>query len=501
MATMDGSILAIAAPSLRSSLNASGAQLQMIVAAYTLSFAVLVVTSARLGDILGRRRAFMQGLAAFTLASLAAGLAPTPGALIVARALQGGTSALMTAQVLSIIQTHFSGEERARAIGAYSMILAVGVAAGQVVGGLLLSVDYAFASWRAALLLNVPVGVVVLVCARAALPEMAAGEERRLDLGGVGLLAAALLALLVPLSFGREYGWPVWVWPCLAVWLLASWGFVSFERHLESRKRAPLFDLGLLGLPRVASGVLAVLLGMGCYAGFLLSLTLYLQNDLQYSPLHAGAVFAIYASGFAVASLTWTRVSVAIRTQLPMLGPLVMGAAILAVGLIASNGTWPLAVVGPLLFAGGVGHACGFSPLANRLTTLVKPAQASSLSGLILTADFIGMAFGVAAFVGVYLSAAPQGPGPALALTSGMISAALVVTAGCARHALGPQIGAPDGHRRRSSPRRPAPPPRPQQPSTRHTRHSSPRSRRELPRVGRARQARDPRATPPPPGP
>jgi MFS family permease len=443
MATMDGSILAIAAPSLRSNLHASGAELQLVLAAYTTAFAVLVVTGARLGDIVGRPRAFIRGLAAFTLASLAAGLAPTPEALIVARGLQGAAAALMTAQVLSIIQTQFSGEQRARAIGAYSMILAVGVAAGQIVGGLLLSLDFVSASWRAALLVNVPVGAVLLACARTGLPEMAPGDGQRLDLGGVGLLSAALLALLVPLSFGRDYGWPVWVWPCFAGCVVATWGFASLEHRLQARERTPLFDLELLRRPRVASGVLAVLLGMSCYAGFLLSFTLYLQDGLRFSPLHAGAIFAVYASGFAVASLTWPRAGPALRGRLPLLGPLVMGGAILAVGLIAIGDRWTLAWAAPLLFAGGIGHACGFSPLANRLTTLVRPSQASSLSGLILTADFIGMALGAAAFVGIYLSAVPHGPAHALALTSGAIAAALVMTAGCARRALGPQTEEP----------------------------------------------------------
>jgi predicted MFS family arabinose efflux permease len=448
MATMDGSILVIAAPSLRANLHASGAELQLVVAAYTLAFAVLVVTAARVGDMVEAPRAFVQGLAAFTLGSLAAGLAPTPEVLIVARGFQGAAAALMTAQVLSIIQRRFRGERRARAIGAYSMILAVGVAAGQIVGGLLVGVNLVSASWRAALLINVPVGAVLLVCARGRLPEMAAGDRHRLDLGGVGLLSAALLALLVPLSFGRDYGWPLWVWPCFAGCVLASWGFTAHERRLQGGDRTPLFDLDLLQRPRVRSGVVAVLLGMSSYAGFVLSITLYLQDGLGFSPLHAGAIFAIYASGFAAASLTWTRVVPAFRERLPVIGPLVMGAAILAVGMITIGGGWPLALTAPLVFGGGMGHACAFSPLANRLTTLVKPTQASNLSGLLLTADFIGMAFGVAAFTGIYLSAAPHGAGRALALASAATATALAATAVCAQHALAPETGVRTTERR-----------------------------------------------------
>src|SRR5262249_11646039 len=152
MASMDASILVVAAPSLRAGLHATGGELQLIVASYTLAFASLVVTSARLGDILGRRRAFVLGLSGFVLASLAGGVAPPAALLIVARAIQGAAGALLPPQVLSIIQVQFEGERRARAIGAYSMILAVGVATGQVVGGLIVSANLLGEAWRPALL-------------------------------------------------------------------------------------------------------------------------------------------------------------------------------------------------------------------------------------------------------------------------------------------------------------------------------------------------------------
>src|SRR5436190_1805023 len=236
MATMDQSILAVAAPSLRVDLHASDAQLQLVVAMYTLAFAALVVIGARLGDVVGRRRAFLTGLVAFTVASLAGGLAPSSAFLIVARAVQGAAAALMTPQVLSIIQRRFAGETRARAIGAYSLILAVGVAAGQVLGGLLVGAHLVAAAWRPALLVNAPVGAVLLVAARRGLPVVRVEMRRRLDVAGVVALSVALLALVVPLTFGRNAGWPVWVWPSLAACVLSFASFVALER----RAREPL---------------------------------------------------------------------------------------------------------------------------------------------------------------------------------------------------------------------------------------------------------------------
>jgi predicted MFS family arabinose efflux permease len=437
MASMDGSILAVAAPVLRADLHASDAQLQLVVAMYVLAFGALVVTGARLGDVLGRRRAFLLGLGAFTLASLLGGTAPSPNVLIAARAFQGAAAALMTPQVLSIIQLQFEGELRARAIGAYSLILAVGVAAGQILGGLLVGAHLLTDAWRPALLLNVPVGVALLLVAWRGLPDVARGMGRRLDLAGAGVLAVAMLGLVVPATFGREAGWPAWTWASFAGCALALVAFVALERRLRARGGDPVFDLDLLTLPGVAAGVVAVMLIMGCYSGFLLSLTLHLQAGLGFSPLHAGLIFATYASGFACASLTSTRVSPITRDRLPVAGPLAMGAALVTLGLVATEGGWPLVITTPLLFAGGVGHACGFSPIATRLAAAGVAAQAADISGLVLTASLVGNVLGVATFAGVYLGAAAERPsGHALALTTGVIAAALVCTAAAARQSI-----------------------------------------------------------------
>ena len=438
MASMDASILFVASPSLQQSLHATSAQLQLIIAVYTIAFGSLVVTGARAGDIVGRRRAFIAGLAAFTATSLVGGLAPTPGILVGARALQGAAAALMTPQVLSIIQAQYEGEQRARAIGAYSMILGAGVAAGQIVGGLLVTAHLLAAAWRPALLLNVPIGIVLLAASRSRLPRTQPAVREPLDLPGVGLLALALVLLVVPLTFGRDLGWPPWVWPCFAGSAAAGTTFVRFERGLIAGERRPLLDLRLFALPAVAAGVAAVLLIMAAYAGFLLSLTLRLQDGLHFSPLHAGLIFAIYATGFAAASLSSSRAPDALRDRLPVLGPLLMGVSLLLVGLIAAGGGWPMISVTPFLFAAGAGHAYGFSPLTSRLSTVITASQVADLSGLIITAGLIGQVVGVAAFAGVYLSAAGAGGGHALAVTTGLLCAALLATAACAWRARTP---------------------------------------------------------------
>ncbi len=171
MALLDVFIVNVAVPTIGSELHASGAGLQSVVAGYSITYAVLLITGARLGDLLGHRRVHLAGLALFTAASLACGLAEGTGELIAFRLVQGAGSAMMIPQVLSLIQRHFTGEERAKALGAYSAVLATGAAAGQVLGGVLVSADLFGTGWRPVFLVNVPVGVVLLAVGSRVLPR------------------------------------------------------------------------------------------------------------------------------------------------------------------------------------------------------------------------------------------------------------------------------------------------------------------------------------------
>ena len=170
LANVDVAIANIAAPAIRAGLHTSGGELELVVSGYTLSYAVLLVTSARLGQARGYRRMFLAGLAGFTVASLACGLAPDAPTLIVARIAAGGAAALMAAQVLTGIQLDFTGRARARALGLYTLVLSAGAVAGQSLGGLLVSADLLGTTWRPAFLINVPCGLMLFWLARRYLP-------------------------------------------------------------------------------------------------------------------------------------------------------------------------------------------------------------------------------------------------------------------------------------------------------------------------------------------
>ena len=226
MATLDGSIVNVALPSIRAQLSASGAQLQLVAAAYLLAFAALVVTGARLGDRHGHAWMFRAGLAGFTVASLACGLAPSAVTLIAARLAQGAGGAVMVAQVISMIHLGFQGPARAKAIAYYSLVLALGVAAGQILGGVIVSADLFGLGWRPIFLVNLPAGLVILAATTKLSPAAATGTAGRRDLAG-----AAILRRLGRRDRGTAESWPG----------TRVAGMVDYRADLRCRRSGNLF--------------------------------------------------------------------------------------------------------------------------------------------------------------------------------------------------------------------------------------------------------------------
>jgi MFS family permease len=404
MATLDGSIVNVALPSIARDLRASGAALQLVVAGYLLAYAVLLVAGARLGDSRGYRTLFVGGLAAFTLASLACGLATTTWMLLAARVAQGAAAAFMVPQVLSLIQHCFAGAERTRALSQYSAVLSLGVAAGQVLGGLLVTADLAGATWRPVFLVNVPFGAVLLVAARRQLPDLRVGA-RTFDLPGVASLAVAMTLLVVPLVLGREMGWPAWSLASLALAVPALCAFGLIERAARARDRGPLLDLSLLADRVVAGGLGAIVLVMAGYAAFIFMFTLHLQSGLGYAPLRASLTFLPYAAGFGLASLNWRRMPAPWQRWVTPAGFAMMGAGLAALAVVLPAGG-PPAIVVPLMLVAGAGHAAAFAPLAVAVTASVRPGQAASLSAMISTGTTLAAVLGVAAGGTAFLAAA-----------------------------------------------------------------------------------------------
>ncbi|MFI7424446.1 MFS transporter [Nonomuraea sp. NPDC049684] len=406
MASMDGSIVSVAAQTIRQDLHAGGTAIQLVVSGYLLTVGVLLVTCARIGDLVGQRRAFLVGLGWFTGASLLCGLAPDVGVLVLARVAQAVGAALLTPQIFALIQTHWQGDARRRAIGLYSMVLALGVALGQVVGGLVVSADLLGLSWRPVFLLNIPIGVISLAVGPRLLPPSPVDSRARLDPGGVAILTAAMAAITVPLIFGRDLGRPLWTWISLACGAALS---VVFVRH-ETRARHPLLDLASVRPRGVRPGLAACWIVMGCYTVFLLTLTLHLQTALGFSPLWAGLAFVPYALGFGALSLSWTRYPRGLQRALPVAGPVAFAAGAGLLALLCRD-EWRPVVAVPLLLLAGAGHAAGYSPLIARVTTLVEPRLASAISALNATGPVLAGVTAVAGLGSVYFAAPSSADG------------------------------------------------------------------------------------------
>ncbi|MER5749993.1 MFS transporter [Streptomyces sp. NPDC002088] len=405
MALLDVFIVNVAAPTIGSDLHASGADLQLVIAGYAITYAVLLITGARLGDRLGHGRVHLVGLALFTAASLACGLAQGATELIVFRLAQGAGSAVMIPQVLSLIQRTFTGEARMRALGAYSAVIAVGAAAGQVLGGVLVSADLFGTGWRPVFLVNVPVGAVLLAVGRRVLSRDGAGEKTRgFDLIGLVLLGTAVSLLTVPLVLGQEEGWPLWSWLSLAAAAVLFALFCGYESRLARRGGAPLIAPRVLRHPGMGLAVFRIMAVMAVNGGFLFALTLHVQGGLGYSALHAGLTFAPTAVVFGLVGLTWRSWPASWQRALPPAGFALTAAAVAGVGLVLQGGDEGGAWLYVAYAGVGTGLALAFSPTLTRALVTVRPEDAADASGLLATVTQLGQLIGVAAFGTLFLN-------------------------------------------------------------------------------------------------
>jgi MFS family permease len=433
MANIDTAIINVATPSIGRTLGASGAELQLTVSAYIMATAMLLVTAARLGVLYGYRRVFMAGLVSFTLASLACGVAPDILSLIVARIVQGAGAALMIAQVISGIQRTLTGEARTRAIGAYTTTLSLGAVTGQILGGLLITLNLFGLTWRPLFLINVPFGIALFAVAWFALPKDLphAGARPKLDLVGVALLAVAMLLLVMPLTIGREMNWPWWTIASLVMCVPVTAAFIWWQKTLGDRGGAPLLNLPLFHNPMVVSGLTAQMFGRITYFGMLFSLALYVQVGLGQSALVSGLSLIGWVLAYGLAGPVYPRLSRRLILLCGPLGGFVMAAAFAGTALISALhiGIGPLFVI--VLACGGFGWGLFSTAMTAQLSSIIAPEHAPDLSGVLATMQPLSAVIGVALFGSEYLTLSAAG-GAANAMQSFAILNATFVLAALA---------------------------------------------------------------------
>jgi EmrB/QacA subfamily drug resistance transporter len=395
MNLLDANVMNVAAPTIRVDLGGSYADLQWLTAAYTLAMAVGLLIGGRLGDMFGRKRMLLLGAAGFTLASIACALAPSEGALITARVVQGLIGAVMVPQGFGLIRDMFPPQDIGKAFGVFGPSIGLATILGPIVAGLLIHLD----GWRLIFLINVPLGVFAIAVGAKVLPAVAPAARRtRLDLTGALLAVVAMFLLVFPLVQGRPLGWPAWIFVMLACSVLV---FAIFGVHQSRRKRSgrsPLVELGVLAKRSYASGAVFVLVFFGVVVGFALAVGMLLQIGLGYTPIHASLTTAVWAVGAFVG----TGLSAGLA---PKLGRTILhiGLILMAIGMAGTylvlvhthTGLSGWILAGPLL-AFGIGMGMIFLPLYDIIMADIADHEVGSAAGILEAIQQLGASLGVA---------------------------------------------------------------------------------------------------------
>jgi len=418
MVLVDEMIVNIALPGLSGALATTPQQLSWVLNAYLLTFGGLLLLGGRAGDILGRRRVFLVGVVLFTVASLVRGLVPDAGTLIAARAVQGVGAALVSPSVLAlIIGMYREAGARKRAIAVYTAVGGLGAAAGLLLAGVFTSVG----SWRWVLMLNVPVGLLILAAAPFVVRETAR-RPGHFDVAGALTSALGVAALVWALSAVGSEGWSS---PAVQVATAAGVGLLALFVAVERRARQPVVALGLLADRRRGLAYLAVLLVQGGQIGQLYFLTQFLQQGLGYSAMLAALSFLpVTATLLALAGVV-VRLEARFGPRLPVaVGALALVASNLLLSRVDLSAAYAVDVL-PALVLLGAGIAFGTIPATIAGTSGVVEAEYGSTSSVVTTVTTVGASLALAALVTVMTAAAGGAADP---FTAGM-SAAFVAGA------------------------------------------------------------------------
>jgi EmrB/QacA subfamily drug resistance transporter len=407
MDLMDATILTIALPAIQHTMHASDTQVHWMAAGYALTFALLLITSGRLGDVLGYRKLFLAGVAGFMVSSLLVGVAWSPDALIAARLVQGAAAALMVPQVLSVIQLLYKAEERTAVNGMLGGLTMLATTLAPVVTGLLIKADIGGLSWRPAFLINVPVCLAALPLAARYLPGGRSGRSLRVDVAGTVLAVTAVGLLVFPLIEGPQLGWPRWAFAMIAAAAPVLGVFAWWQRRQAAAGGSPLVVPALFRQRSFGLGLVISLLVFAAIASFALTFTLLLQQGHHFSAIHAVLTALFITAGIMPAAGGLSRKVIPVMGRWSLTaGTVITAAGTGAAAMIAGHAgqglsTWQLA---PALFVMGAGMGLVFVPLLPYILSSVDPDDAGSASGLANAVQQVGGALGIAVVGTVFFS-------------------------------------------------------------------------------------------------
>ena len=435
MFVLDFFIVNVALPSIQHGLGAGEGAIEWVVAGYTISTAVLLVTGGRLGDQFGRRRMFAVGMAIFVATSAACALAPDPAVLVVARVIQGVGAALMAPNILSILGVVYTGPARVRAISVYGMVMGLAATSGQIIGGILIRADVAGLGWRTIFWINVPIGAAALLAAPRLIPESRDPHASRLDLTGVTLITACLIAVVLPLVEGRQAGWPAWSWAALAAAVPLAIAFAVHQRRKADRGGVPLLNPRIFASWPLRAGLITQTAFWCQQAASYLVLGLYLQQGRGLSPLAAGGVFTFLAVGYLLTSFRAPALTMRFGRSVIAAGAVTaaLGDAALYLATAHTGTGGSVAWLFPGLLLLGAGQGLCITPLTTTVLSHSDPATAGSVSGALSTAQQVGNSVGVAVTGVLFFGALGHGYGLAFERSVLQMGALLLVVAALTR--------------------------------------------------------------------
>jgi len=405
IALLDTTIVNVALPSIRTSLDAGEATLSWIISGYALAFGLVLIPAGRLGDRIGHKWVFVTGLALFTLASVACGVAQSDLQLIVSRVVQGLAGGLFVPAVTAFIQLLFPAQSRGKAFAIMGAVIGVSSALGPIVGGLIIEAFGEESGWRLVFGVNLPIGIVAVIAAAVLLPNgsdvKSARSTAKSGIDGVGLLllSAALVALLVPLIEGEEQGWPLWTFATLIAGALLIVAFAFWEISYTKRGKSPLVPPRLFSHPAFTGGTILALVYFAAFTSIFFTISILWQSGLGHSALESGLVSIPFAIGSIIGSSQSNRLAMRLGRSV-----LILGTALLTVGLVAvfvllltvpagELNNWML--LPPLLVA-GLGNGLFIAPNQQFIVATVDRSEAGGASGVVGVMQRIGSAVGIA---------------------------------------------------------------------------------------------------------
>lgn len=410
MNLIDVTIVNVALPSLQDSLGANDSQIEWVVAVYILTFALLLLTGGRLGDIFGRRNIFIVGVCVFTVGSALCGLAPGINTLVAARVVQGIGGALMVPQGLALVPNLFEGEERGAAFAAFGLVAGLATVTGPVLGGSLIALDLWGLDWRPIFLVNIPIGVLAILAALRFIPTVGRDRPRGLDYVGVLIAAVTLLSVLFPLIEGRQLGWPTW---CFVLMCFAPVGgglFYLWQRRRAKAQKPQLVPEVLFRNTNFMVGTGMVTILFAGMPGFFLTIAVMLQNGYGLTPLQSGLATLPFPVGVLTASLISGRLGTRWPRRRISIGALLLSGAMFWLHFAVPEAGKALDVGAlrlPLLM-GGFGLGTAVSPLFQTVLANVGGADTGSASGALQSFQQLGGSLGIAVMGQLFFSAIPM---------------------------------------------------------------------------------------------